>query len=173
MRKIRQITQKLRELKYSYLVKLYKTWLKRKPENCRYNYPYVIKKDKIVTKVHLCLLHQPESNCPKERFIWPPPNPEDAKIQPHLLDICQETHHFTHCNAFAFRYTKKEIKDLFEEKLKDPKYKEREYPEISLLEWVLEKSSADIPLISPFQKFFYYITNRKSKKRDLKENQHE
>jgi hypothetical protein len=169
MKKNRQIFLKLRELKYSYLVKHYKKLLKRNPENCRYNYPYIIKRDKIITKVNLCLLHQPKSNLPKERFIWPPPNPENAKIQPHILDICQETHHCIHCNAFVFRYTKKEIKDLFEEKLKDPNYKKREYPEIHLLEWVLEKSSTDIPLIGFLWKFFYHITTHKFKKQDLKE----
>lgn len=157
MRKVRQIALKLRDLKYHYLVKHYKRLLSRKPENCRYNYPYVLKKDKTTAVINLCFLHQPESNLPEGRFIWPPPNPGNAKIQPHLLDICHETHHCIHCNAFTFRYTKKEIKDYFEKKLEDPKYKEKNYPDIYLLEWVLEKSSSDTPLTGFFWKIFYHI----------------
>ena len=157
MRKTREIYQKLRDTKYHHIVKLYKRWLKRIPDNCRYNYPYALKKDKIYTTINLCLLHQPKSNLPKGRFIWPPPNPDNAKIQPHILDICQEVHHCIHCNAFVLRYTKKEIQELFNERLKEKKFKEKEYPDICALEWVLEKSVTEIPLIGIIWKFFYHM----------------
>ena len=164
MRKVREIYEKMRQVKYHHLVKLYKTFLKRKPENCRYNYPYSLKKDKIETVIYLCLLHQPKSNLPDGRFLWPPPDPDNAKIQPHLVDICHEIHHCSHCNAFVFRHSKKSLKDLFEEKLKDKKFKEKEYPDICALEWVLEKSVTEIPLIGWVWKFFYNINLKNHKK---------
>ncbi len=164
MKSTGKIWKKLREVKYYHLVKLYKKFLKRVPENCRYNYPYYLKKGKISTVINLCFLHQPESNLPKGRFIWPPPNPENAKIEPHLLDICQEIHHCQNCNAFVYRYTKKDLQQLFEERLNDKKYKEKEYPDICALEWVLEKPVTDIPFIGWLWKFFYHINLFKPKK---------
>lgn len=164
MKKIRQIYQKLRDVKYHHLVRLYTKGLKRTPDNCRYNYPYFIKKDKAFTTVNLCLLHQPESNIPKGRFIWPPINPDNSKIQPHLLDICQEIHHCIHCNAFVFRYTKKEIQERFNESLKDKRFKEKEYPDLCALEWVLEKPAADIPFIGLMEKILLFLKFKKPEK---------
>lgn len=164
MKKVRQIYQKLRDVKHFHLVKLYKKGLKRIPVNCKYNYPFIIKKDKISTVVNICFLHQPKSNFPKGRFIWPPSNPDNTKIYPHLLDICQEIHHCIHCNAFIFRYTKKEIQERFIENLKDKKFKEKEYPDICTLEWILEKPVTDIPFLGLMEKILYRINFLKPKK---------
>jgi len=169
MKKHRQIYQKLREVKHHHLVKLYKKHLKRVPDNCKYNYPYYLKKEKISTMVCLCLLHQPETNLPKGRFIWPPPCPDNAKIHPHLLDICQEIHHSTYCNAFTFRYTKKDIQEHFKEILKDKKFKEKEYPDICAIEWVLDESVLNVLSQNWGQRFFSYIKNRYTKNKVYKE----
>ena len=40
MKNTRAVYQKLREIKYYHLVLLYKRYLKRLPENCKYNCPY-------------------------------------------------------------------------------------------------------------------------------------
>lgn len=163
MKKVRDVYQKIREVKYRYLVKVYKKYLKRIPDNCKYNYPYVLKKDKISTMVSLCFLHQPESNRPKGRLIWPPPNPNNTKIHPHLLDICQENHHCTNCNAFVLRYTKKEIQKLFEEKLKEKKFKEKEYPDLCALEWVLERSILEVLPLGWLHRFLFLIKPKSQK----------
>ena len=40
MKNTRAVYQKLREIKYYHLVQLYKRYLKKLPENCKYNCPY-------------------------------------------------------------------------------------------------------------------------------------
>lgn len=167
MKKVRDVYQKLREVKYHHLVKMYKFLLKRVPDNCRYNYPYFLKKDKCSTTINLCFLHQPEENIPKPRLIWPISYPEDIKINPQLLDICKEVHHCSLCNAYIPRYTKEEISKKFEENLKDIKYKEKYYPDICALEWVLEQSVLGMPPFNWFQKIYFFTKKKLSKNRVL------
>jgi hypothetical protein len=141
MKSARAISQKLREVKYHHLVKFYKKYLKKSPENCLYNYPYQFVSDNEDHEIHLCLLHQPNLDLKTGVF-------------PHLIDICQEMKHCQNCNAFLLKYNKDNVKRLFDEELNNKNLKEKKYPDICALEWVLEQPVSDISWI---QKIFCFI----------------
>lgn len=151
MRNIRAVYQKLRDVKYHHLVKFYKKHMKRIPDNCKYNYPYNVSAN---TTVHLCFLHQPNLNL-------------ESGIFPHLIDVCQELHHCSSCNGFIPQYTKKEIQELFLKELENKKFKEKKYPDICALEWVLEQSVLGIPPLNIIQKIYFYIKKFLSKNKIL------
>jgi hypothetical protein len=139
MRSPREVYQKLREVKFRYLIKLYKKYLRKIPENCRYNYVYKFEGENEKTvEIQLCLLHQPEVDM-------------KAGVFPNLIDVCQEPKHCVNCNAFIFRHTKNSIKQIFELELTNQKVKQEKYPDICALEWVL--GSTEIPPLSWIRKF--------------------
>jgi hypothetical protein len=148
MRSVRAVYTKLRDVKYHHLVKLYKKYLKKIPENCKYNIPYNVDGKK---EIRLCVLHQPNLDLSKG-------------VYPHLLTICQEPNHCKNCNAFICKYTKKDVQDLFEDELKNEKLKIRKYPDITALEWVLEQSVTGLPPFDSLQKFFFWIKRILNKK---------
>lgn len=147
MRNTRAIYQKLREVRYFHLVELYKKLSKRIPENCMYNYPYIIMRDSAPVEIRLCVLHQPNLDL-------------KTKVIPHLIDVCQESKHSVICNGFVLRYQKEDMKKIFEEDLKNKKY-----PDICALEWVLEKSFIGPSSLIWIQKIYYtikkWLSNRK------------
>lgn len=154
MKNIRDVYQKLREVKHYHVVKLYKFYNRKVPENCKYNHQYEIYENKTSVKIGLCLLHQPNLDL-------------RSSVYPHLIDICQFPHHCSSCNGFAIKYSKEEIKDIFEEELKNIKLKEKKYPDICALEWVLEKSVIGLPPFSTIQKIYYAIKRWLSKNKML------
>jgi len=143
MRTAGAVYKKLREVKYRHLTDLYRRFLKRTPEFCKYNKIYRIQQDSNVTEIRLCMLHQP---------------PEGG-LQPHLLDVCQEVTHCVNCNAFVCVHTKENIKDAFEKGLQNPNLKAKKYPDICALEWVLEQPTAVAPL-SFFEKIWFWVKMR-------------
>lgn len=151
MRKVRAVYVKLKDVKHLHLVKLYKKFLRKAPENCMYNYRYVIS-DKAA--VGLCFLHQPDANL-------------KSGIFPHLIEVCQDVQHCKNCNAFIPRLNKKNIQEHFEGKLRNKKLKEREYPDICALEWVLERSALGIPPFDFMQKRWFSIKRWLSKNKVL------
>jgi hypothetical protein len=151
MRNVRAVYTKLKDVKYVHLVKLYKKHLKRIPENCKYNYKYIISGK---APIHLCLFHQPGVDL-------------DNGIFPHLVDICQDMQHCKNCNAFVSQYNKKDIQKFFEWRLENKKLKEREYPDLCALEWVLEQSVLGIPPLNIIQKIWFYIKKWLSKNKVL------
>jgi len=80
--------------------------------------------------------------------------PDDGTVTPHLLDVCQEQNHCKNCNAFVARYSREDIKNMFNEELNDKKIRSIKYPDICALEWVLEKSVPGIPPITWIQKLY-------------------
>jgi len=124
------VYKKLREAKYRRLVELYRKFLRRDPELCKYNQAYRIQTDSVVKNIRLCMLHQ-----------------QGEGIVPHLLDICQEIEHCTQCNAYVPLHTKDSVRTMFEAELRNPAVKAKKYPEICALEWVLEQEAADISII--------------------------
>ena len=54
-----------------------------------------------------------------------------------LIDNCSNPQS---CSAFIYKYTKQNIAKAFEEELNDPIIKFKNYPELAILEWVLDKS---------------------------------
>lgn len=144
MRNTRAIYQKLREVKYLHLTKLYKKYLKKTPENCTYNRSYKFMSDGSEHEIRLCMLHQPELKI-------------EAGVYPHLIDVCQELNHCINCNAFVLKYSKEDIKKLLEEEYNDKKLKERKYPDVCALEWVLEQSVIGTPPFTTLQKIYYTV----------------
>jgi hypothetical protein len=139
--------RKLREVKYFHLVVLYKKLSKRIPCNCRYNYCYKFIGDGGVEKeIRLCLLHQDNLDL-KNGVI------------PHLVDVCEEQHHIRNCNGFVLKHTKDTIKNIFEEELGNKNIKEKKYPDICALEWVLERSAVGLPPFTWIQELFYKLKN--------------
>lgn len=135
MKSARIVAQKLREVKYHHLVVFYKKLLKRNPENCLYNHPYRFISDSETHEIRLCLLHQPNLDL-------------DSGVFPHLIDVCQEVKQCINCNGFILKYNKDSVKKLFEEELKNKGLKEKKYPDICALEWVLEQSTLNpLPLL--------------------------
>jgi len=148
MRNTRAVYQKLRDIKFLYLTKLYKKYLKKIPESCKYNYPYKIEADKFI---RLCLLHQPELDLKKG-------------VYPHLIEVCEDINHCSNCNAFTLKYTKEDLKKVLLEELNDPKLKEKKYPEICALEWVLEQTPTEIPHETIYQKLWCILKEIFSKR---------
>lgn len=156
MRSHGAVYRKLKEVKYRHLVALYRKYLKKTPQNCRYNYQYEIKsKDGKKCSIGLCLLHQP--------------NPEDINqgIHTHLLDVCDCQAHSSQCNAFVPKYTKEQLKNMLEEELKDKNIRGKKYPDICALEWVLEKSAIGIWPLNKIQILYFKIKHILLKKQIL------
>ena len=149
MRNVRSVYLKLKDVKHVHLVKLYKRYLKRKPENCKYNFEYTVAGR---APVRLCLLHQPEVDL-------------EHGVFPHLLDVCQDMQHCNDCNAYVCKHTKKEIQEYFDKSLEDQKFKQKEYPDLCALEWVLEQSVAGFPPLNYLEKLWFFIKKILSKKR--------
>jgi hypothetical protein len=140
------VYKKLREVKFHHLIALYRKYLKKIPQNCKYNYLYVLQgRDGIEHEVGLCLFHQ-------EGVVLKIDPPRLSGIMPHLMDICEAAEDCRHCDAFVSRYDRQGVKDLFEKELATKSIKVEKYPDICALEWVLERSAVGIaPLGNIFQ----------------------
>jgi hypothetical protein len=144
------VYRKLKEAKFRHLIALYRRHLKRSPENCKYNYPYLFTgSDSNPYEIRLCLCHQEEL----------PVDPNLTGIIPHLVDVCEELEDCQTCNAFVLRHSREDIKNLFEKQLSIKNVREKKYPDICALEWVLERSSVGIP---PMNKFWILINRIKN-----------
>jgi len=126
MRSPGNVYKKLREAKFKHLVVLYRQYTRKTPENCRYHCRYIFTgNDGKTYELPLCLVHQ-ESTDIKDGIF------------PQLVDVCNGKSQ--DCNAWAPRYSKEDIQQIFERELKDPSIKPRKYGDICALEWVLEMS---------------------------------
>ena len=152
------VYKKLREVKFHHLIDLYRKYLKRMPQNCKYNYTYTIHGDDSKDyQIGFCLLHQDDlllKSAPQD-FSGRLPDiyvaPRLAGVAPHLLDICQALGDCRNCNAFVQKHNRQTIKELFEKELAIKEIRETKYPDICALEWVLERSSVGIPPKNYFQ----------------------
>jgi len=132
MRSPGAIFRKLKDAKFRHLVVLYKQYLKRAPENCKYNYKYpLLDYNGDSHYLGLCMLHQEDLDLKNG-------------VYPHLLEICQASEDCQNCNAFVNRYTQEDVKEIFDQELNDKRVKVRRYPDICALEWVLERSAVGI-----------------------------
>ena len=135
------IFRKLKEAKHKHLVILYRKYLRKIPDNCKYNSIHTFTGlDRKLYSVRLCLLHQ-----------------NDSCINGELLDVCYEESHCKKCDAFVPRYSKEELKGMFDDELRDIRIKSVKYADICALEWVLERSAAGIFPLSLIQKFYFWI----------------
>jgi len=148
MRSPGSVYKKLKEVKYRHLVVLYKKYFRRIPENCLYNYRYVFSGEEgREGEIRLCMLHQDTPNL-------------KTGIMPHLVDLCTESNHCLRCNGFANKHTKEDVRELFEEELKNKNTKEKKYPDICALEWVLERSVVGLPPATWLQTVWYAIKRK-------------
>jgi hypothetical protein len=147
MRSPGAVYRKLKEVKYRHLTILYRKYLRKVPENCRYNYRYEFMSDDQKREIRLCLLHQE--------------NIENMSggINPQVVDVCEQMHHCSKCDGFVLRYTKEDVKKIFEEELADRPTRERKYPDVCALEWVLEKSVPG-PLILVWPVALYFLIKK-------------
>jgi hypothetical protein len=151
MRNTRAVYQKLREVKYFHLIQLYKRYLKKIPENCTYNCSYKFSSNGgVENEIRLCLLHQPHTDL-------------KVGVFPHLIDLCQETKDCVNCNAFILRHTKESVHKIFELELSNQKVKQKKYPDICALEWVMEKSMIEFKSLFILKKIYMWIKNKISK----------
>lgn len=125
------VYKKLKEIKFRHLIVLYRTLLKRVPDNCKYNYGYDLISKGETHHIRLCLCHQWDQDLPENNNL--------RGVLPHLVDICNEVSDCQNCNAFAPKYNRDQIKELFEEELKTKEIREKKYPDICALDWVLER----------------------------------
>jgi hypothetical protein len=146
------VYKKLKQIKFHHLIVMYRKYLKKTPENCKYNHAYVLNGNNGQEyKVGLCLFHQ-------EDAVFNSNPPTLSGILPHLLDVCEAVEDCQNCNAFVRKYDRQMVKDLFEKELAIKSIRETKYPDICALEWVLERSSIGIsPLRNIFQKLFCEI----------------
>ena len=128
-----EIFRKLKEAKFRHWVVIYKKLSRKNPSNCKYNYQYRIAGNQDTQFIGLCLLHQ-------DSIDWKSSLGESNPcVKPHLIDICQADIDCQNCNGYIQKYTREEMKDLFLNELNTKQIKEKKYPEICALEWVLEK----------------------------------
>ena len=131
MKSVYSVYQKLREVRFRHLTRLYKKYLKRCPENCKYNIEYILEdSEKRAHAIRLCTLHQ---------------DAESGKVQVNLLAVCQRQSDCENCNAFIHKYTKDDVKKILIDELSDRKIREGKYPDICALEWVLERKTSIKP----------------------------
>jgi hypothetical protein len=147
MRSPGAVFRKLKEVKFRHLIVLYKQYLKRSPENCRYNHRYLLTNSgEEQHYIGLCLLHQESLDL-------------QSGVYPHLLDFCQATEDCQNCNGFILKYTREDVKKFFDQELNDKKTKEHKYPDICALEWVLERLAVGIPPASWIQELYFRVKN--------------
>ena len=153
MRSSGAVFRKLKEVRYRHLVVLYKKFFRRNPANCRYNHRHVFTgSDGKSVEVALCLLHQKNHD-----------SLEGVNFD--VLDACTETDGCHKCDAFIPRLNKDQVKELFEAELRDKDIRQKRYPDICALEWVLERSVVGLPPLTWIQTTFFSI------KRNLLKNQ--
>lgn len=146
MRTAGAVYRKLKEVKHAHLIVLYKKYLRRSPENCKFNYKYTfIGGDGKEHEIRLCLLHQKNT----EKL--------ENGIYPNLIDVCEQPLHCHKCNGFVPFYTKEGIKEIFEKLLEDNKIKTKKYPDICALEWVLERPVSGIWQTTWIQNVYFSI----------------
>jgi hypothetical protein len=56
------------------------------------------------------------------------------------IDICNYPED---CNAFVYKFSKKDIEEDFNNELKNPAIRNKKYPELNCLEWILDKTLED------------------------------
>ncbi len=145
MKSAGEVFRKLKEAKFRHWVIILKKLSRKTPDNCKYNYTYNFNGENGQPyTLKLCMLHQDSTDL-------------KSGIYPHLIDVCQADSDCQNCNAFIAKYSRDDIKNIFEQELTTKSIKEKKYPEICALEWVLEKYNEGYPPVSWFQALYFRI----------------
>lgn len=139
--KFSTIKKKIKDIKYQYLKKLYKKYLNKSPQNCKYN---KILKLPNGSEVPFCSFNIENLN---------------------TVDLCYKKEHCDGCNAFCFKYNKEDIRKDFLKELNDPNIRATKYKDLNVFYWlfhgfdeeVLEpKNSIISRVISKIKSLFIY-----------------
>jgi hypothetical protein len=151
MRSAGAISRKLKEVRYRHIAAIFKNHFKRIPKNCRFNWNHAfVDGGGVRRELGLCLFDPANPTMPKQLMV-----------NPSVVDVCQDIQACSRCNAFVYRYTKDDLKILFEEELKNPKTRSTKYPDICALEWVLERTGASSGFWKEiFEKIGYWIDKK-------------
>jgi len=142
------VYRKLKEVRYKHLSAMYRLYFRRSPENCRYNYRYVVTgSDGRPQEVRLCLVHQKNHD-----------SLDGVNLE--LIDICTESAGCPKCDAFVPRLNKEQVRELFEAELRDKDTRQKKYADICALEWVLERSVVGLPPFTWLQAAYYDIKRK-------------
>lgn len=107
-----EIKQKIRNIEYEYLKRVYQARLSKEPQNCLYNKRVVLPgSEKAITRV--CAYFT------------------DADT----IQACNTSECSRNCNAFVCRHDKKTLRDLLQE---DVRSNPTKYPELMVLGWTLD-----------------------------------
>lgn len=64
----------------------------------------------------------------------------ETALDQGVIELCTKP---MECNAFVNKWTKDKINEAVDKELSDPEIKRRLYPELALMEWVLDKDLYD------------------------------
>jgi len=130
----KHIKDKYKQLKYSHLKKLYDKNLSKYPENCRYNKVIVLPNK---YKINICTYDLSEN----------------AEVE-----MCYKKAHSKNCNAFCFRSSKEELKEIFLKELKDDPIRATKFKDINILYWLYPNLMLeDFPKESLLSKLINYF----------------
>lgn len=117
-----------RQLKKKYLYERIQEARKKYFQNCIYGRPVIYKDDHGYDRtVRLCVFAMCRSKA------W------DDTV-PNAYDICTCSRE---CNAFAQKWSKERVIDQFNKELDNQLVKRNRYPDLLLLEWILDKELTD------------------------------
>ena len=139
MKSEKELKQKLRDVKTSYLVKKYKERLSKKPCNCVHNYRYsTVEAD-------------PDHNY-KHLVEWPEEEPGQNDVNPKEVGlcmlnadnpeewggvICDDIETAQDCPFFQAKFNREDIESEFEDELEDDKIVAHNYKDIAALQWMI------------------------------------
>jgi len=109
---IKEIKNKLKQLKYQHLKKIYSKNLSVLPENCKYNKEIRLPNR---SRINICGF-----------------NFEDT----YDVDLCYKKEHAKDCNAFCTKNSKDELCLQFIEELEDDQIRSTKYKDINMLYWL-------------------------------------
>jgi hypothetical protein len=105
-----KVKDKIKQLKYQYLKKIFEKYLSKTSENCKYNKEIYLSKQRL----QVCTF---DLDNVKE------------------LDMCYKREHSEYCNAFCYKYSKETLKETFIKELADPQIRATKYKDINVLYW--------------------------------------
>jgi hypothetical protein len=107
-----EVREKIKQLKYQHLKRMFHKHLSKYPENCKYNKVVILPNR---NQINICTF-----------------NLEDTVN----VDLCYKIEHSKDCNAFCPILNKDQIKDIFLEELSDPQKRATHYKDINILYWL-------------------------------------
>ena len=109
---IKKIRNKLKQLKYQHLKKIYAKNLSRLPENCKYNKEIRLPNR---SRLNICGFDFDDT---------------------YDIDLCYKPEHAKDCNAFCSKKSKEELYIDFVEEVKDDQIRATKFKDLNTLYWM-------------------------------------